>query len=494
MLNSNNKKTTVILFYAIIFIFLFIFFTNIHPLVIYDADDWTYISLHREFIPLWGAWNPSKLFPETLMPLCGSVAAFVVNPIVHNYLKSITIVTSFLVSFMITLYIYMFVKMIKVRFKLPEYKSLFLGALFFLFHFLLLVVGSENNQYMFFTHNVNCYYNYLIPNLLNFIMVFYFISKEKMDFSLSSIKDVKSGILLLLIYISIFSNLLCNIVIGVYAGVEVLIHFLEDGKKKSIIEFFKKYFILILILISWLVSVIYELSGGRAKVKYPTSVISGIYDSIRKLGYSLVYNVNRLLLITFVIIIIIFLINIFKEHIFSKNKKKAIFYLKYILYIVVITLYYILICPKIGPDYILRIEDVYGIYAYCLVFVFICLAYILKKHPKIIIIFPIVICFCAIELNGSIKTLKESNTSNISPLLCEKIDNDMIKQIKQADIDKKSKIEVHVIDNNNNDNWPQATYMGRRISHTLYKHGIIKKQIDITIVPDKEKNKELLKE
>lgn len=54
--------------YLGVFGFLFVWFTQIHPLVVYDADDWTYLAYVRSATPIWGDWNPAKVFPETVMP------------------------------------------------------------------------------------------------------------------------------------------------------------------------------------------------------------------------------------------------------------------------------------------------------------------------------------------------------------------------------------------------------------------------------------------
>lgn len=54
-----------------IFAFLFVFFARVHPLMLFDTDDWQYISYSRHAVPIWGDWNPTRVFPETVMPLAG---------------------------------------------------------------------------------------------------------------------------------------------------------------------------------------------------------------------------------------------------------------------------------------------------------------------------------------------------------------------------------------------------------------------------------------
>ena len=47
---------------------------------------------------------------------------------------------------------------------------------------------------------------------------------------------------------------------------------------------------------------------------------------------------------------------------------------------------------------------------------------------------------------------------------------------------------LYVPKGNNIDNWPHPMYMGKRISNTLYKHGLISKLIKIKIQPDETLN------
>ena len=56
-----------------VFAFFYIWFSRIHPLVVYDGDDWSYIAFARRATPVWGAWNPAKVFPEVLMPLFSNI-------------------------------------------------------------------------------------------------------------------------------------------------------------------------------------------------------------------------------------------------------------------------------------------------------------------------------------------------------------------------------------------------------------------------------------
>ena len=70
-----------LVWYLGVFGFLLVWFTQIHPLVVYDADDWTYLAYVRSATPIWGDWNPAKVFPETVMPFFSTVAVYTLMPL-----------------------------------------------------------------------------------------------------------------------------------------------------------------------------------------------------------------------------------------------------------------------------------------------------------------------------------------------------------------------------------------------------------------------------
>ena len=102
---EKKEKLMLAIYMILIFSASYIFYTKVEPIMICDTDDWNYISSTRLAIPLWGNWNPSKVFPETLMGLCGFFAAYVIYPLLGDYIFSLTYVFAFVVSTFIVLYI-----------------------------------------------------------------------------------------------------------------------------------------------------------------------------------------------------------------------------------------------------------------------------------------------------------------------------------------------------------------------------------------------------
>ena len=99
----GNEMGKVTIVNIILFLFLFVFFTRICPIILYDKDDWIYIGQMRIPFPQWNGWNPVKVLPEILMPICGYISAYFIYPIIGNYFFSITITSAIILSIFIAL-------------------------------------------------------------------------------------------------------------------------------------------------------------------------------------------------------------------------------------------------------------------------------------------------------------------------------------------------------------------------------------------------------
>ena len=60
-------------FYTLLFLLFFVFFSQCHPLVPFDSDDWINMGIARRAYPTLAYWNPTKVFPECFEPLVCSI-------------------------------------------------------------------------------------------------------------------------------------------------------------------------------------------------------------------------------------------------------------------------------------------------------------------------------------------------------------------------------------------------------------------------------------
>lgn len=478
---KNNKYLLIFSFF--IFLFCFVFFTNIHPLVISDTDDWTYIAEARKAIPLWGSWNPAKVFPEMLFPIIGSISMYLIYPITNNFFGAFTISSSFLVSIFITIYCFLFVKLIISKFKFNHLTGISFGIVFFLLHFLFLVKAGNENSYLFWGHDLNCYYNYLIPNILCFFIIFMF-DLYNIDCSIKFPKTIKYGALFLILYLAIFSNLYCSIILALYVFFVLVNNVFDNIKKFNLKKFFSNNFLLIIIIFSWIVSAVFEYFGERAKYSSNVSLLSNIKYCLKNLVLYIIHHINHYFLIFIIISFIVFVILFFRDK--NKTKYKFVFY--YFGSCIIIAVYLILLCSKVDPKYIIRTDCMFGFYEYLLLTFTFCWCYIIKRYNKLLILIPFVIAFSIVEVNCSIAFLPESNENNLNPSIYNSINNDIMDIVLEEVKKGNDNIYVHVPKFSTGDNWPYTTYMGDRINNSLLKSHIIYYPVNITIIPDEDLN------
>ena len=484
----SNKK--IILFGTIIFLFCFLFFVKIHPLVISDTDDWLYFGGTRKMIPVWRLWNPAKVLPEVLFSLMGSISTYIVYPLTNDYFGSITIVSSILVSIFITVFISLLVNLLIKKYKISDIDGIMIGSIIFLLNFLLCTKGTYYS-YLFYTHDLNCYYNYLIPNLLCFIIIFIF-STYKIDYSIKFPKNYRYGLLILMLYFAIFSNLYSSIILAVYFGFKLLENIIKTIKKFKPVQFIKDNFLLILTLGAWPISAFYEYFGGRAQDSVDNgNLITSIKECIKGFIDFIKNNINTKILILIIIIFVLFIINYFIDNKRKKNEIKYKPYLCYLFCIIITTIYLVLLCSKVYVSYVQRIDCMFGTFEFILILLSFCIAYLIKKYPKIVIVIPFFVAYSIVQLNNYNQYFYESNIVNLNPEIFNTINNDIVDQIKEGVKEGKNSFEVYVPNFPASDNFPYATYAGDYYVNTLINHNIINKYVSITIIPSDEKSKEL---
>lgn len=481
MERGQIKEKILLTFFLIVSIFaLFIFFTKVHPLMIFDSDDWYLITFARKAVPIWGAWNPSKVFPEILMPTCASFARYVIYPFTGDYIDSMTLVFGGVASIFIGVYLYFFIKYIYKNFKINITQIIFLAAIFLLLHFLIFRAEERNNYYLFYSAGVVSYYNYIIPTLLNIIFLLFFevcpVSKYKSN-------PIFCGLVLLGVYLAIFSNLFSSYILAIYAAVNILMSLFKIRGLKNLTFWglFKQNIINIYIIVLWIVSAIFELSGGRANDFNDKSYISNIKQTISILG-GITFN-KFFVAFTITIFLIAFLIIIKKRDRIFLEKITQMALMGILSFV-----YLILLSAKTSPGYIFRRDVLFGVFFFLFMIMFICLSYIIKEIEPIAVLLPMIVCLCFYEINVNDRTFLELNAGGFDSETCYKINEFIIEQFLEADKNGKTEMILYLPNNPyDENNWPWGKGYDR-FGNTLYIHGIISKKMDVTMVPDVKVN------
>jgi hypothetical protein len=242
------------------------------------------------------------------------------------------------------------------------------------------------------------------------------------------------------------------------------------------------------IFLGFLVYCFLEVRGARANVEPMPSIISVSF--INHIVFSIEGFIDLLKQIDILFIMFsgfaIFML-LFLSFINRKKESELIFFkLAVICIAAVISLFvfYISVGAKAGPDYCSRIDVMYGIFFYFILFVVLSVIYIVKKMPKLLIVAPLVLAMLFIEITNSRQPYKDPDWTSTPSYQRKYLLNTWINQIKDADINDLSEIVIEVPKANSESNWPHPVdWFGTTFSKTLKAHNIIERSIEIIIVP-----------
>lgn len=477
------------LWYASVFVFIFVWFTQIHPLVLFDADDWNYASYFRWALPQWGGWNPARVFPETFMPLACGISARVLYPLTGDYLRSVMVGSAFVLAACIVGYVYSFERLIHRLFRLAVSPSLMVSSVFFLFHFLVFHSQQASNQYMFYCWDFTCYYFYLIPSLLNASLVMWMSHNTQFDRFCREGDPLRKGFFLLAVYLAIFSNLPSSGILAAFAGCRVLMAFVEQFRKRSgVKQFAQQNFVYIGILTAWLASAIFELSGGRAG-DANQNVLDGLLEVVEYLSHPTVYCGKLFMVTAFLLLAAMAGILLMRKKKEAEDVRMLSFTLEIFVCGLALLVYMLLLIAKVDPAFISRSEYLFGLFFYVIMIVAAAFAYIVKRYPGTLVAVPFVLCVIISSMNTPWLTYKESNMGNTDAAVCKRIGDDLVEQMILADQNGETSVNLHVPVTDNPDNWPHfAGKYGIAIANSLFEHGVIGREIEVTIIPDEAMN------
>lgn len=478
---SRKEHILLIGFSTIIFLSMLLFFLKIHPLIIYDVDDWLYASYFRLPIPIWNDWNPSRVFPEIFMPLCSTLAVYLFMPLTHDYIWSLALMYGIVVSFFITLYVSAFALFLREKMKTSVSNSIIISMFFFIFHFLIFKTAESGNHHLFYANDVTCYFYYIIPTILNVILVIILeLYPDLMDV-FSRKNGVLKGVILFGVYMAIFSNMFCSVILAVWAGVEIINSGLEliscgQFRFRTIL---RNSIYKLMVVLSWLISIIYELSGGRAESLAGISFAENVKYTIHNF-INVLISVNKYVALLLICVIILYLAII-------RNKKQGRYILIALANAVIIGVFLILACAKSNAYYITRTEILLALCFWVFAAIGI-MATALIDNRVIRSLSPCILLLLCTIINSHGITFADANCGEVDWKTCYDISSDFVEQIEVADDDNKMNIVLKVPQYDDSQNWPLAIYGEDRICYTLYKHGIVSHNLNVIFEPDNSIN------
>lgn len=479
-----------IIFAILIFGIMEIFYTSVEPIMVCDPDDWTYISYIRKPWPLWKDWNPAKVFPETFTGMLGYFAAYVISPIIKDYIQSFTWVFATVISFAIMVYILTIAVFLKKVLKMTDKQSVVLAFIAFLMHFLILFSQETDNMFMFTATDLNCFMNYLIPSIFCFILMIkllmYFLERPENLLWENFVKKnsynyFKLGCWMVLLYLAVFSNMVCNIVLIAPFIYMFLINISRQILCKGIyslcsFQIIKKYLLFVYVFGLELWCLIFEYNGGRA-----ASLEFNFDAAVKNIWGDICFVINNLNWLIMSVCLLIIMMAIFlyvykTKKVPLEKKKRENTFIKImipILFSFILCLgYVVLICMRLGLNKLRRCENVFIIYIFFGFAVVIALGYLLINFAQGWIMAPFVLyVMIVVTISGNYKSSIPYYNGDVR--LCYAVNQYIIEQYQMVDKKGLSELELLLPDTG----LGEFDFSADRISQTLYNHGVVNLKI-----------------
>lgn len=480
----ENEKSIKWILFTFIFAVVAVFFMVIHPVTIISGDEWINLSSGRQAYPQWGGFNPIKVVPELSFPLFGNIASSIVMPLGFTFLESIAYLTAVLIACLVAIFLYQFYLLMRETAGLSTYTSSVLVVFYLLCLFgLFRTLNNNHSPYLLWEQNLTCYYHYIIPALINSSLALYIMRKAD-DLSHSFRESaISSGILIFTIYLCVFSNIFASVILAVLCGVVMLFSFVKN--KFNVIETIKSYPFHLVTLIMWVISALFEMNGGRAdRMSKDHLDIAGTVNAF----YSLLKLTDRTFFVVLAVGIVcgvVFLL--YKQSNDPSSSKRYVFW-SCIVAGIITTIALILVCAKASANYATRPVAMWGTFMYLIVAASIGIGYILDRFKAANYIAPIVLLCLVNKATDQSHSLRESHNGNVPFSVAYAVGQDMIEQVQKASQENQRTMILHVPKGDNNDNWPFPVTRGKAISETLKSNGLIPRNIEIKIQPDRNMN------
>lgn len=477
---SKKEKQNIIIVNIVIGLILLWFFTKSCPIVPYDADDWIYLGKIRIPLPIWKGWNPSKVLPEVMMPLCGYVGAYIIYPLIGDYILSITITAAIvLTSFILGLCI-CFMWFMHRRFKFSINLSL-VFEIFFLISNYVIFRNRGTSIYMFFAENMNCIFNYTVPGIVNGITVLYMMSYENFSEAYHEFSALKKTLFVVLIYMAVFSNIFHSETTAIYCGVILLNGLLKEIKEKrwKFKGYINKYKIYLSILSVWLCALLFEMSGGRAEVISSGEKLDIILSLKQLLAMIQALAVPFKVVFGLAICGVLFCV-VYKNKV-SQNVQNLCILL--LVNASLVTIYVIILGA--AAHYVSRVEASWNIWFYVILITMIGVASFVSYVPKTkVFMIPALLVWLALAIYPDGK-YKISTLGNTDYATCVNTGKYVMEQIVEADQNGEKAVEVHApIYTDAKLEWAFKGNFAYVVMETLYNHGMIKNKLDVTTISD----------
>lgn len=475
-MNKHHDIILNVVFYAIIFLVYIVFYGIIHPVVPFDSDDWLFISTTRHPYPSLELWNPTKLLPECLEPIIALAATYFLAPIFGDHLTAWIFANAATISAFITLYLYSAHKLIERKFHLSSLCNFVILIFFILLHFWVLRAFPSDNDYLWYSHDANCYYNYTIPNLLCASIVMW-LMRHTEPIELTKTKGI---FLLFSLYWALCSNLYSTVILIAYIGAHLTLDLIRRDHKEArwLRNYIHRNWFFLSIIALWLIVQIFESCGKRANAYGGlfTPFLSSLITTIKTLIHTKINHKFCFFSVSFLL-----------AYCIMHRKKTGSFFPQMhtggfaIPSALILSLsYLILLSSRVEPSYIGKGEVIFAFAFFYLFLVLLCICYLCSHFRMTKVFIPFMIAVAFFDMNQNERVFRDIQFEyGWDAKACIEFDRKLIQKVQWEESLGRDTVIIKVPKFEDDDNWPLCPSLSPLLSNALYKHNIIQRKMTI---------------
>lgn len=482
--NQNIERIGLIVCFSIIFCCLYTFFRYVHPIVPWDGDDWDTVGLKCNpcVIPNTLFWESERMTCSFLGALAGHIAAFVVYPVVDDYVLSLIIVTAFLLSIVICaslIYVYIFM----YKYVQSKLKAMLL-LLFYIASAFLIFKSSDNCSYLYWHYNYCSVYFYCIPSYLAATLSLYFISKEIWDSKFEY--NIKTACIISAVYFLIFSFLPAAVLLMIVSFVIIIskvVCMYKNGKKKGLKllrSLMAELYVHFIVIFLFFIKLFFEIKKvfGTRYFEAPADSWASIKNSFGFLVSTFSTMNDFFVSVAFVLIVCFILCLFFNNNL--SNKKTTIKLVCILATVLILCFLFFVLFGAVsighlsGYDNVIRLDTLYVFYNMLIILLTFLFACILVNN-KYSIVFSLLIVIMMFSIIICPKnSYSDSIYMDTTPKQKYEIMTAIIDEVQKKDKFGESDLIVHM---------PRYShYAGAGLGYALEISNIINKHVNITFV------------
>ena len=285
-----------------------------------------------------------------------------------------------------------------------------------IFHFVMFRSKTEHNPCLLFSIDATCYFYYTIPALLNGAVILLLLADDITEDFFAGNRIGAKAVFLAAAYFCVFSNLFESVMLAVFCGVRILFSLLKK-EKRTFLSLLRENCIRGLVVLAWLISMVYEARGPRAKSLALSEPLSAAAVKSFKNMIARALQCNRAAAVFIAAVLvtaaILLLIRYRKEPL-----KKRTLAAEVVVNGVLVGIFIVLLCARVGPIRSSRMDVLLSCTFYAFVFLAAAGAYILKTREKSALLLPLLVFILFFECNTRSTTFRESNLFGWTPEQC----------------------------------------------------------------------------